>query len=202
MIQHIASSLVLGLLASPQEAPSLGAENASPQEGSSSSPAQEGDAADTAASVWEYLAGRYDENEDGKISSSEYTRGAEQFARLDKDGNGFIEESDTRTADGRRGGGRTGRGREGRGRTAGDRAGGGRAERARLVAPTEGEVAPDFALQSLYSVEEESAAAEAGKTPGKPGERTETKSEPEYRSLKLSDFKGKAPVALIFGSYT
>ena len=58
---------------------------------------------DAVKTVWEYLAGRYDTNEDGKISKDEYKRGDAQFARLDRDGNGFIEEADTKQKRRRRG---------------------------------------------------------------------------------------------------
>ena len=83
-------------------------------------------------SVWEYLAGRYDRNEDGKISEKEYTRSAEHFARLDRDGNGVIEKADVEQAARRRNK---------------------RGARERVEAPREGEVAPDFELEVLGRAE-------------------------------------------------
>jgi hypothetical protein len=59
-------------------------------------------------SAWELVQGEHDGNRDGKVSRQEYDRGAERFARLDRDGNGFLTEEDF-TAQGRGGrGGRSG----------------------------------------------------------------------------------------------
>ncbi len=139
-------------------------------------PAKEAIEPDAAKTIWEYLSGRYDANGDGKISKEEYKRGSSQFARLDKDKNGFIEAADTKQQ-GRRG---VGRGRGGARRPA--------------VAPTEGTVAPDFELETLYPKKvEKTPANEPKSTVEKPA---------TYESVKLSSLKGKKPVALIFGSYT
>lgn len=40
--------------------------------------------------VWEFLSARYDADHDGHVRSSEYTRGAEAFRRLDADGDGVV----------------------------------------------------------------------------------------------------------------
>lgn len=143
---------------------------------------------DEAKTVWEYLSGRYDANGDGKIDQKEYTRGADQFKRLDKDGNGFIDASDAKPSRGRgaeRGGGggrRGGGGGAGRGGRGGSQA-----------APTEGSLAPDFELETLYPSKKEGEAMDKQK---------EADATPEYKSVSLASFKEKKPVALIFGSYT
>lgn len=153
--------------------------------------------ADSAKTVWEYLSGRYDTDGDGKIDKEEYTRGATQFDRLDKDKNGFIEKSDTKT-EGRRsrqGGRGAGRSRGGSGR--------------RAAPPTEGGIAPDFTLETLYPVEPKAAPSSGPKgkqeTPKKVPSKTpksEDAKAPVYETTTLSSWKGKKPVALIFGSYT
>jgi hypothetical protein len=136
---------------------------------------------DQAESVWEYLTLKYDANHDGRVSQKEYTRGEDRWKRLDKDADGFLVESEF-ASEGRRGGGRRGGG--------GDRRGPGGGE-ARPKAPKVGEVAPDFNLLVLP----------AGK---KDAEKKDdkTKAEPKVEFVKLSGFKNKKPVALIFGSYT
>jgi hypothetical protein len=135
---------------------------------------------DEAKTVWEYLSGRYDTNGDGVIDKKEYTRGSEQFARLDKDKNGFIDEDDTAQA-------------QGRGERGGRRGGGGGRGGSRQTAPTEGSKAPGFELETLYPVE----APADGEVEAK-----KAKKKPEYKSVSLKSFKGEKPVALIFGSYT
>ena len=153
---------------------------------------------DAAKTVWEYLSGRYDTNGDGKIAKDEYTRGEDQFARLDKDKNGFIEEADSKQASARGGRGERGergaRGGGGRGGRGGE--GGGRPAQA----PTEGSMAPDFMLETLYAVKAE------GKEEGAEAKKSDAESRAEkpdtFESVKLSSLKGKKPVALIFGSYT
>ncbi len=142
-------------------------------------------------SVWEYLAGKYDANKDGKISAAEYPRGDKQFGRLDKDGNGFIEPSDTRV-----------QGRQPRERRAG--AGG-----VRQVAPQEGAIAPDFKLETLYPSKAEEPLRDKAKdakgdgaTPPQGKREDGGDTTPRFESVQLSSFKGKKPVALIFGSYT
>ncbi|MAG57529.1 MAG: hypothetical protein CMJ83_14650 [Planctomycetes bacterium] len=63
------------------------------------------------SSPWELLRGEHDKNHDGKVSAKEYTRGEVRFGRLDRNGDGFITESDM-------GGGRSGGGRRAGGRAA------------------------------------------------------------------------------------
>ncbi len=81
-------------------------------------------------SVWEYYAEKYDKDSDGKLSKTEYDRGDERFARLDKNKDGVLTKEDwTEQSGGRRRGGRRG---------------GARAE-----APVVGDVAPDFELVDI-----------------------------------------------------
>lgn len=71
--------------------------------------------------VFDYLAEKYDKNGDKKISPEEHNRGAELFARLDKDGDQFLTANDwVVTAP--------------------------RAKKENLTAPVAGDVAPDFEL--------------------------------------------------------
>ena len=150
-------------------------------------------APDEAKTVWEFLSGRYDANGDGKIAKAEYTRGADQFARLDKDNSGFIDESDCKQASDR--GARGGGGRGARGGERGARP---------AAAPTEGSATPDFELETLYPAKE----AEASDKPAVDSKKARDDAarqanEPvAYETVKLSSLKGKKPVALIFGSYT
>jgi len=122
--------------------------------------------------TWKFLAKKYDKNKNGKITFKEYKRDKEKFASLDQDGDGVLTEADFKG-----GGGRGGRGRGGR---RGDRGGNrGRGDRDRgnkgAQVATLGKKAPDFELPTI-------------KNPKK--------------TIKLSSFAGKKPVALIFGSYT
>ncbi|MHC4955867.1 MAG: EF-hand domain-containing protein [Planctomycetota bacterium] len=50
------------------------------------------------ASVWEYLSAKYDKDGDGAVAPQEYDRGAESFARVDRDKDGSITEADFRAA--------------------------------------------------------------------------------------------------------
>jgi hypothetical protein len=162
----------------------------------------------SARSTWEYLSEKYDADSDGKITPEEYGRDETHFKRLDIDGDGFIgkaeiEERDRSSRGGRggRGGGRGAGG--GRGGRRGSQGGGGeRPERA--VAPLEGSEAPDFELLILAErrgkakkeTKEEEEKVEADK-------QADGEEEVEApKKLKLSSFKAKRPVALIFGSYT
>ncbi len=74
------------------------------------------------------------------------------------------------------------------------RAGERRRRRPRRVdnSPKVGALAPDFELDRLEDVLDDKQATEktAGKAPKKP------------QKVKLSSFRGKQPVVLIFGSYT
>ncbi len=139
---------------------------------------------DRAETVWEYLILKYDTDKDGRVSKQEYTRGEDHWKRLDKNADGFL---DTRefASEGRRRGGRRGGG--------GRREGGGEGRAARPVAPKVGEVAPDFELVVLPAEKKSEAGTEQPVTP---------KAEPKVEFVKLSSFKNKRPVALIFGSYT
>lgn len=181
---HILSALAFAGLGS-----SLGAvqvERADPQSsGEQEKPAVE---PDSAKSVWEYLSGRYDANGDGKIAKDEYPRGATQFARLDKDKNGFIEEADSKQQNARGARGR-GEGRGARGSEGGKRP---------AEAPTEGSNAPDFELETLYPMEPKDADKDA--SGGEPVSKAEEP--PTFERVKLSSWKGKKHVALVFGSYT
>lgn len=76
--------------------------------------------------VFKFLSGKYDKDQDGKITSAEYPRGAEKFAAYDANGDGVL------TADDFSGGGR----RRGR-RSGGGRGGGGRNRNAGSDLPLE-----------------------------------------------------------------
>ena len=178
----------------------------------------------TARSTWEYLADKYDADEDGKITPEEYGRDETHFKRLDVDSDGVIakaeiEERDRASRDSRggRGGGRSGGARGGRGgRGEGGRRGprGEGEERPdRGVAPLEGSEAPDFEL--LVLAEKKSAKEEGEEKDAETKEAEEVKEqdaskgegeakeEEKEKKLKLSSFKEKErPVALVFGSYT
>jgi len=110
-------------------------------------------------SVWKFLRDKYDNDKDGKITSAEYDRSKETFARLDRDKDGVLTKQDWADAgeDRARGGGRE----RGRGQKA--------------SGPEEGDRAPDFRLTLV----------------GDP-----------KQFVKLSDYAGKKPVALLFGSCT
>ncbi len=181
-----------------------------------------------AQSTWEYLAEKYDADEDGEITPEEYGRDETHFKRLDVDSDGVIakaeiEERDRASRDSRggRGGGRSGGARGGRGgRGEGGRRGprGEGEERPnRGVAPLEGSEAPDFEL--LVLAERKSAKKDEGaegadaedaketeevkEQDASKGEEGEANEEEKEKKLKLSSFKEKErPVALIFGSYT
>lgn len=73
------------------------------------------------AKVFDFLAEKYDKNGDKKISPEEHDRGAELFASLDKDNDGFLTPKDWEVA-------------------------APRAKKENLPAPTAGIMAPDFEL--------------------------------------------------------
>ncbi|MFK5956909.1 MAG: hypothetical protein QM477_10750 [Planctomycetota bacterium] len=124
--------------------------------------------------VWEILKEKYDANHDGKISPKEHKRGADAFANLDTDGDGFLTQADIEAAGDRM----KPRPKD-------------RKIRNRLVlAPKVGEVAPDFELRLLILKDVDVEKKEAAKGQAHP------------QALRLSSFIGKKPVALIFGSYT
>jgi hypothetical protein len=177
-----------------------------------------------ARSTWEYLADKYDADEDGKITPEEYGRDETHFKRLDVDSDGVIakaeiEERDRASRDSRggrgggRSGGRGGRGGRGEGGRRGPR-GEGEERPDRGVAPLEGSEAPDFELLVLAekkSAKEEGEekdaeakeAEEVKEQDASKGEEGEANEEEKEKKLKLSSFKEKErPVALVFGSYT
>jgi len=141
---------------------------------------------DRAETVWEYLVLKYDADEDGRVSQKEYTRGEEHWKRLDKNADGFLEGSEF-VSEGRRGGGRRGAGGPGR------RGPGGEGGAPRPEAPKVGEVAPDFELVVLPPKKKDEV---------KKDDKAKTEATPKVELVKLSSFKNKKPVALIFGSYT
>lgn len=133
---------------------------------------------ETSGSNWEFLAEKYDKDGDGKVSADEYDRGKKTFDRLDADGDGFITAEDIKSR---------------------------RSERPQMdkgQPPKVGDAAPGFHLDCLppppkTEAERKIAENEANKQARKEGQ---TKAGP--RRIRLSDFKDKKPVALIFGSYT
>lgn len=168
-----------------------------------------------ADSVWEYMRSVYDANHDGEITFAEYARTKEAFERLDVDRSGALTREDfsrggAQGGGGRRGAGRRGggSGREGRSGREGGEVGAGREGRrsARARSPKVGASAPDFDLLVLErhadpaeAGEQESEGGEQKKPAQKPATDAETK-KPD--KVKLSSFRGKRAVALIFGSYT
>lgn len=133
---------------------------------------------ETSGSSWEFLAGKYDKDGDGRVSADEYDRGKKTFDRLDANGDGFITAEDAKS-----------RRRE-------------RPQMDKGQPPKVGDAAPDFHLDCLppppkTGAERKIAEHEAKKQAQKEGQ---TKAAP--RRVRLSEFKDKKPVALIFGSYT
>jgi len=53
-----------------------------------------GQSRNEAANPWKVLSEKYDKNKDGKITREEHNRGEQSFARLDRDGDGFVTEAD------------------------------------------------------------------------------------------------------------
>ena len=101
-------------------------------------------------SGWEFVAKKYDADNDGTVAAEEYTRGKEGLKSLDKNGDGVLSKADWETG--------SGRGRGGSG-----------------DAPQAGQVAPDFSLTEIRD---------------------------KNKTVTLSSFTDKQPVALIFGSCT
>jgi len=56
-------------------------------------------------SNWEYLAGKYDSDGDGRITAAEYDRDGGRFDRIDRDGDGVVSQDDFARRGGRGGGG-------------------------------------------------------------------------------------------------
>ena len=163
---------------------------------------------DEAQSVWDYLAQKYDADDDGIITRAEYGRGADYFDRLDKNGDGQLTAADTeRGPAGARGGGRGGGGRGGA-RGGGARGGGARTGEQASTAPTEGQRAPDFTIEVLQRPPAEALTAHAravrealARGESAPAAPPDVDDQP--LTLRLSDYAVlERPVALIFGSYT
>lgn len=129
------------------------------------------------ATVWEYLRGKYDADEDGVITRAEYTRDDLHWSRLDTDEDGQLTEEEiaARRPFGRR---RNGEPREW--------------ERERPDPPAVGDAAPDFHLELLPPPKDELLHVLD----------EEEDEEKERAKLRLSSFRGERPVALVFGSYT
>ena len=67
--------------------------------------------------------------------------------------------------------------------------------------PQAGEMAPDFDLPVVGSLKETKKGKKANKKSSKKSGQTGKKKK-VGKTIRLSSFKGKKPVALIFGSYT
>jgi hypothetical protein len=115
--------------------------------------------------AWEFLAAKYDKNQDGVITRKEYDRDTEHWKLLDTDGNSKLDRKEFEA------------------RTKGPKKGGPDKPK---DPPKPGAVAPDFELDVL--------------PPGFDAEAKQKDAKPQR--VKLSSFRGKRPVALIFGSYT
>ena len=153
------------------------------------------------ADAWELLTQEHDANGDGKITRKEYSRGDERWNRLDKNGDGVLLRDEVMGRSNERGGGRRG----GRGSLGGRRDG--RGGLGRGTPPKVGKVAPDFDLEILPPPTPKShgngKAREPEAKPKEPKEGKKTKAKAaKPKTIKLSSFKNKRPVALIFGSYT
>lgn len=98
---------------------------------------------------WQFVAGKYDANKDGKVTAEEYTRGKKAFSSLDANSDGILDDKDWSSLTRSRGGSGT--------------------------APAVGDVAPNFSLTQIRDAD---------------------------KTVTLSDFAGKKPVALVFGSCT
>lgn len=129
-----------------------------------------------AASIWEYLTEKYDANGDGVITKKEYGKDKEHWQRLDVDGNGKLTKSEV---EGRKNPNLRGKKAQ---------------ERKVPKAPKAGSKAPDFELEVVVDV------TTLGHPEEKPADKRGKAKEPE--KVRLSSFRGKRPVALIFGSYT
>lgn len=159
-------------------------------------------AVDPPKDAWELLTREHDKNGDGKITRKEYTRDDEHWKRLDKNDDGVLLRDEIMGGSGERGRGRGGarRGRGERGPGVGRRGDSRGGERG--VAPKVGTVAPDFDLEVLPPATKD-APLPLGKLPkAKSKKQAGTTKAAGLKTIKLSSFKGKRPVALIFGSYT
>jgi len=89
---------------------------------------------------WKFMSEKYDKDNDGKITSEEYTRSADAFKTLDRDSDGAITKADWSVSSGKR--------------------------RARGDAPKVGDTAPDFKLTMVKDAETETTLSSfAGKKP-------------------------------------
>ncbi len=89
---------------------------------------------------WDFVAKKYDANNDGKVTVKEYTRGADAFKALDKNSDGSITQDDWSGA--RRG------------------------QRDRGTAPQVGQIAPDFNLSHVSDANKQATLSSfAGKKP-------------------------------------
>lgn len=145
--------------------------------------------------AWELLTREHDKNEDGKITRKEYSRDDVHWRRLDKNSDGVLLRDEIMGSSGGRGRGGARGDRGGRGFGGGQR--GERGGAGRGVAPKLGQVAPDFDLEILPPPTKK-APLPSGKKKSKVGKTKAAKP----KTVKLSSFKNKRPVALIFGSYT
>jgi hypothetical protein len=141
------------------------------------SPAQDKTPPKAAESIWAFLVEKYDTNGDGTITKKEYGKDKEHWERLDIDGDGKLTEAEV----------------EGR-KNPNLR---GKKAKARKVpkAPKEGSRAPGFELEVVVDV----TKLGHDEAPEDTGDKAKPK-KPE--TVSLGSFRGKKPVALIFGSYT
>ena len=127
----------------------------------------------TPDSIWAFLVEKYDADGDGAITRKEYSGGDAHWARLDVDGDGQLSRAEI---EGRKNPNL--RGKKAR-------------QRKVPKAPKAGSKAPDFELEVVADVAKLGHAEQP---------KAEKPKKPEL--VRLSSFRGKRPVALIFGSYT
>ncbi|MBC8451240.1 MAG: hypothetical protein H8D72_00875 [Planctomycetes bacterium] len=130
----------------------------------------------TASSIWEFLSGKYDADQDGRITRAEYGGDELHWARLDADGSGELTRSEIearRSPDLRKFKGKQKKG---------------------PVAPKVGTMAIDFELEVVRDV---SLIGHA-----KPDAKGDIQEPKKPETVRLSSLRGKRRVALIFGSYT
>jgi len=150
----------------------------SPLAWSGDDPAPKKAAPQTAESIWEFLVEKYDADGDGVITMKEYGKDKEHWERLDVDGDGKLTRAEV---DARKNPNLRGKKAQ---------------ERKVPKAPKAGSKAPDFELEIVVDV---TTLGHESETPD--GEKDKAKAKkPEM--VRLSSFRGKKPVALLFGSYT
>lgn len=138
--------------------------------------------------VWDLLQSKYDANLDSKISAKEHGRGEIAFVNLDVDGDGFITQDDFKAP--ALGANERSLMRKLNGR------------KKRTAPPKIGEVAPDFELQLLVHEEKSPKPVREVLPLEEKGKAKDLKDTEQVKTVRLSSFAGKKPVALIFGSYT